>query len=120
MVVQSQNLRKNTRGYWRPSLVLPPHPSPLDAMVSSCISREGCDSRSHLYLRDVLTRLPDMTNHKVPQLVPGKGPKHRRSPTNTIVLIVIVILSRGAPGDAYPGSDPTCGRCRGCTCVPQR
>ena len=45
-------------------------------MIESC-RRRGIDP--YTYLRDVLTRLPNMTNRQIPEVTPAAWAKARRS-----------------------------------------
>jgi transposase len=62
------------------------------------------------YLRDVLNRLPNMTNHQIPQVIPAAWGKIQRTlqptalPSEIFVSDVscpLIAMSSGAPGDAY-------------------
>ena len=64
----------------------------LYTVIESC-RRRGIDP--YAYLRDVLTRLPNMTNHQIPEVTPAAWAKARLgqdpSPTATTSRIINVV-----------------------------
>ena len=78
-------------------------------IIETCRAAEGIDP--YAYLRDVLSRLPRMTNHQIPEITPEAWAKsHRPSQkapltSEHIALthprLPIPLLSSGTTGDAY-------------------